>query len=69
MKEVLNSYDGWIEDYGQQGMETLSMQTKMSNKKDLDTEKAGTYTEKHSFISEEYGDYTDFAKGICPCQG
>lgn len=68
MREVLNNYDGWIADEGQQFMETLSMQGKMSAKEDLKTESVNTYNEIYSFISENGAEYSDLAKGTCPCQ-
>lgn len=67
MREVLNDYDGWIADEGQQGMETLSMQGLMSATEDLETGNANEYTEIYSFISENGAEYTDMAKGVCPC--
>lgn len=69
MREALNnSYDGWISDEGEQGMETYVNQDQLSNKCGLNTESANTYTEQYSFVSEEEPDYADFAPNVCPCK-
>ena len=64
---MLENYDGCLSDYGQQAMDTLSIQGVLTHDDPIPTESANTYTEVQQFVEQEFGQYTDLRKPLCGC--
>lgn len=65
---MLDSFDGMLDDYKQQGMATLIDQGILTSDSDLDTVNANKYKyEIGAFISEEGPEYTDLRAPLCGC--
>lgn len=65
---MLDSFDGMLDDYKQQGMMTLSSQGVLTASSELDTVNANKYkSEIGAFISEEGAGYTDLRSPLCGC--
>lgn len=64
---MLENYEGWLADEGQQPMASLSMQDILTHDDPIPTDKANKYTEVGQFVAQNYGQYTDLRKPLCGC--
>ena len=61
---MLENYDGCLSDYGQQAMDTLSIQGVLTHDDPIPTESANTYTEVQQFVEQELSSLPDWRKNL-----